>query len=214
MCIIKFALASIVGHPPTCDATPGNSVTCDGLGRPRASQYVEFENVKSDSSSIKTGVPQGSILGPHLIVIYVNNISRASKIFTAIIYADDTSLSRTLNTFRCNTNVNTNNELSKISEWLKVNKLSLNTKKTKMIFHMPQKQVTTPKLEIDGRSIEFVNSFNYLGITIDKHLSWQDHINSLANKISKYIGIINKPKTNMYRPKRCSLCTIILFLAV
>ena len=162
-------------------------------------QYVEFENVKSDQSNIKTGVPQGSILGPLLFVIYVNDISLASKIFTAIIYADDTSLSSTLNTFRCNTNVNINNELSKISEWLKVNKLSLNTKKTKaMIFHMPQKQVTAPTLEIDETSIEFVNSFNYLGITIDKHLSWQDHINSIANKISKYIGIINKLKKYVF----------------
>ena len=99
------------------------------------------------------------------------------------------TLSSTLNTFRCNTNVNINNELSKISGWLKVNKLSLNTKKTKaMIF---QKQVTT-KLEIDGTSIECVNSFNYLSITIDKHLNWQDHINSIANKISKYIGILKK----------------------
>ena len=157
-------------------------------------QYVEFENVlvKSDSSNIKTSVPQGSILGPLLFVIYVNDISLASKIFTAIIYADDTSLSSNLNTFRCNTNMNINNELTKISEWLKVNKLSLNTKKTKaMIFHMPQKQVTTPTVKIDETSIEFVN---YLGITIDKHLSWQDHINSIANKISKYIGIINKLK--------------------
>ena len=56
-------------------------------------QYVEFENVKSDSSNIKTGVPQGSILGPLLFGIYVNDISLASKIFTAIIYADDTSIS-------------------------------------------------------------------------------------------------------------------------
>ena len=69
---------------------------------------------------------------------------------------------------------------------------------------MPQKQVTTPKLEIDGASIEFVNSFNYLGITIDKYLSWQDYINSIANKISKYIGIINKLK------KYVSLKTLLL----
>ena len=69
-----------------------------------------------------------------------------------------------------------------------------------MILHMPQQQVTTPKLTIDGTSIEFVNSFNYLGITIDKYLNWQDHINSIANKIYKYLGILNKLK-NMYRPK-------------
>ena len=59
---------------------------------------------------------------------------------------------------------------------------------------MPQKQVTTLKLEIDGTSIEFVNGFKYFGITIDKHLNWQDNINSIANKISKYIGILNKQK--------------------
>ena len=63
-----------------------------------------------------------------------------------------------------------------------------------MIFHMPQKQITTPKLEIDGTSLEFVNSFNYLDINIDKHLNWQDHINSIANKLAKYIGILNKLK--------------------
>ena len=91
-------------------------------------QYVEFENVKSDSSNIKTGVSHGSILAPLPFVIYVNEISLASKIFTAIIHADDTSLSSTLNTFRYNANVNINNELSKISEWLKVNKLSLTLK--------------------------------------------------------------------------------------
>ena len=61
-----------------------------------------------------------------------------------------------------------------------------------MIFHMPEKQETTPKLEIDGTPIELVNNFNYLGMTIDKLLKWQDHINSIANKISKYIGILNK----------------------
>ena len=158
-------------------------------------QYVEFENVKSNKNTIKTGVPQGSILGPLLFVIYVNDISLASKIFTSIIYADDTTLSSTLNVFQFNNNLNINNELSKVSEWLKVNKLSLNIKKTKMmIYHMPQKIVTPPKVEINGTSIECVSSFNYLGITIDKHLNWQHHINSIANKISKYIGILNKLK--------------------
>ena len=117
-------------------------------------QYVEFDNVKSDSSYIKNGVSQGSILGPLQFVIYVNDISLASKIFTERMYTEDISLSSTLNTFICNTNVNIDKELLKMSEWLMVNKLSvsLTLKIPKvMIFHMPQKQVTTPKLEMMER---------------------------------------------------------------
>ena len=77
---------------------------------------------------------------------------------------------------------------------------------------MPQKQVTTPKLGIDGTSIECVNSFNFLSITLDKHLNWQDHVNSIANKTSKYIGILSKLKK--YISLKTLLLTIILFLAV
>ena len=59
---------------------------------------------------------------------------------------------------------------------------------------MPQKQVTAPQLKIDGIDIECVNTFNYLGIKIDKYLNWQYHVNSIANKISKYIEILNRLK--------------------
>ena len=90
---------------------------------------------------------------------------------------------------------NINKELTKISNWLKANKLSLNAKKTKfMIFHMPQKKIEYPVLQIDGAYIECVNDFNFLGITINNHLNWQSHTNKIANKISKTIGILNKLK--------------------
>ena len=92
-------------------------------------QYVEFENVKLSKNNIKTGIPQGSILSPLLFVIHVKYISLASQMFTAIIYADDTTFPCTLNT-----NGNINNELAKVIEWLKFNKLSLNIKKQKQWF--------------------------------------------------------------------------------
>ena len=79
-------------------------------------QYVEFENVKLSKNNIKTGIPQGSIFNPLLSVIYVKYISLTSQMFTAIIYADDTTLPCTLNT-----NGNINNELAKVSVWLKFN---------------------------------------------------------------------------------------------
>ncbi len=90
---------------------------------------------------------------------------------------------------------NINKELTKISNWLKANKLSLNANKTKfMILHMPQKKIEYPVLQIDGAHIECVNDFNFLGITINNHLNWQSHTNKIANKISKTIGILNKLK--------------------
>ena len=86
-----------------------------------------------------------------------------------------------------------NDELSIISKWLLVNKLSLNVKKTKLIvFRMPPKKIEIPLLKITGTEIECVDQFNLLGITIDSHLSLTPHINKLVCNISKTTGILKK----------------------
>ena len=108
--------------------------------------------------------------------------------------ADDTTLFTTLNNHD-NINETINEELNKFHKWLKANKLSLNVNKTKaMAFHMPQKKVRLPHLKIAGTNIEFVDNFNFLGITINKHLNWTSHINNVSVKISKTIGILNTLK--------------------
>ena len=103
-------------------------------------------------------------------------------------YADDTTLFTTINCFENNENTNQyiNDELSKINEWLIVKKLSLNASKTKfMVFSMPQKKVVIPRLKFADTEIESVDQFNFLGITLDKHLNWNAHINQLFGK--KYL---------------------------
>ena len=110
-------------------------------------------------------------------------------------YADDTTLFTTINCFENNEHPNQyiNNELSKISEWRIVNKLSLNASKTKcMVFNMPQKKVVIPRLKLADTEIESVDQFNFLGITLDKHLNWNAHTNKLFGKISRNTGILNK----------------------
>ena len=101
------------------------------------SQYVDYDGTISKICPITTGVPQGSILGPLLLIIYMNDIHEASTNFKAILYADDTNLISPLCSFSNSASVkdmkmeeisvNINNELDSISEWLSINKLSLNS---------------------------------------------------------------------------------------
>ena len=97
---------------------------------------VEIAN--AFKKSILIGMPQGSILGPLLFLVYINDLPRVSRVFSMIMYADDTTLYCNIN--KANSVIILNNELCKISDWLSSNKLSLNVKKTKyMVFHTPQK---------------------------------------------------------------------------
>ena len=103
-------------------------------------QYLKFHDVNSNVLPINTGVPQGSILGPLLFIIYINDFAGASDIFDFICYADDTTLFSTLNKLvnaqNTGPDIIINMELSKINEWLEMNKLSLNIAKSKfMVFH-------------------------------------------------------------------------------
>ena len=77
-----------------------------------------------------------------------------------------------------------NNELEKINLWLKLNKLSLNVKKTKcMAFHTPRKKVTLPKIKLNNELINYVKEFNFLGIIINEPFNWKSHIDHISSKI-------------------------------
>ena len=97
-------------------------------------QYVSYDKTNSDMYRISTGVPQGSILGPLLFIIYINDLCNASKLFRMIIYADDTTLYSTLDVFGNYISKNLNIELTKIADWLKLNKFSINIKKNSWYF--------------------------------------------------------------------------------
>ena len=168
-------------------------------------QHVFFNGCYSTPKTLETGVPQGSILGPLLFLIYMNDLKEACNRFFPILYADDTGLVSSLCSFlhdedvsnTCEISRNINDELYCVQEWLNVNRLSLNVSKTKyMIFHHRQRKIDgfIPDIRINDSPIERVTDFNFLGLQIDQHLNWNAHIQKCSNKISRTLGVMNRLK--------------------
>ena len=159
-------------------------------------QYVVYNDLSSNLSTIKCGVPQGSILGPLLFLLYINDISKSSPLLSFILFADDT------NVFYSHKDLNSlvdtlNSELPKISTWFKCNKLSLNINKTNFIhFRHPNNHNITISNDIiiDGLSLSQKSYSKFLGIVIDENLNWIEHLNYVCNNVSRNVGILLKLK--------------------
>lgn len=151
-------------------------------------QYVHVNNADSDHLVISCGVPQGSILGPILFLIFINDFQQLPLMGKPHLFADDIALVYAA----CSDDVlesHLNTDLKINSSYLRRNKLCLNVKKTKYMNFQNSRDM---EVFYDGEMIEEVDSFQYLGITLDKWFKYRLHLDNLEKKLSSAAGIFRR----------------------
>ena len=156
-------------------------------------QFVSINGYDSREIVMPYGVPQGSVLGPLLFLVYINDLHNAIKYSTVRHFADDTNLLIN-NKSPKQLQKHMNLDLRSLCKWLKSNKISLNASKTELLIcKHPNKKINYDfKIKIDGKKIIPSKYVKYLGVLIDSNLNWSFHINMLSTKLSRAIGMIAK----------------------
>ena len=155
------------------------------------SQSVVLNGETSDPLPVKSGVPRGSVLGPLLFLLYINDINEVvlSEGSELILYVDDIVLYRTIHTEQDYTALQ--HDVNSLGVWSLCNNISFNPAKCKsMVLSRKKIQTIPPVLNLLGSEIEGVDSFKYLGLTIKHNLSWSDHINKICSKARRLVGML------------------------
>lgn len=156
-------------------------------------QVVQINNSRSQVLPLACGVPQGSILGPLLFNLYINDIVNINQDAKFIIYADDTSI------FFSGNNIDQlisscNDTIVQLQQWSSYNSMTINTNKTKAVIFRAKNKPLLPHADIifNSRPVDIVDHFKSLGVTFTAHMSWETHVNLLVTNLARITGVIGR----------------------
>ena len=158
-------------------------------------QLTFVNNISSSTQSITFGVPQGSVLGPLLFLLYINDIGNIPNLkYKPKLYADDANIFVHSKNYQ-DLQLNCQNTLNLIYNWVLDNRLTLNIEKTCFMLFSPPVSMPMPndfRLVINNAVIMRVENIKFLGVWLDNKLDWKYHLKELYNSLNKYIGIFYK----------------------
>ena len=157
-------------------------------------QYVSVNGFNSNLLSVTCGVPQGSVLGPLLFLIFINDLPNSSPKFCFYLFADDTNIYFEADKISELEKV-VNKELGNVKQWLDTNRLSLNIEKTNFIIFRSQRNhplTDNINIKIGKQNVKRSQYVKFLGILLDENLSWKYHLSELAKKLARTCGMFFK----------------------
>ena len=158
-------------------------------------QYVQVGNSYSGNCILSHGVPQGSILGPLLFLIQINDLPNSSNSFKFNLFADDSTITYSFNRHEVDdTSALINDELNLVYRWLCSNRIMINADKTKYIIFSYRMKIVVPPIKFGNHTLLQVENCKFLGLYLDEALNFESHVSHIARKMSKSIGILNKVK--------------------
>ena len=171
------------------------------------SQSVVVEGSRSNSIPVKSGVPQGSVLGPCLFLIYINDLANCVS-STARLFADDTLLHR-LVAAAIDHHI-LQEDLKRLEVWEEKWDMAFHPDKCSVLSVSKKKEISRHPYILHGHALEHVTSAKYLGVTIQSNLSWDIHINSIVKKANQMLGLLRRNlKVSSVKTKETAYKTFI-----
>jgi hypothetical protein len=171
-----------------------------------------IENKRSSLMEMQVGVPQGSILGPLLFIIYMNDLPRCLEFYNVILYADDTVIYYS-STMIQEVESKLNTDLVNITDWFNSNLLTLNFEKSSFLLICGSRKLKLcgeVKLVVQGKQFKQAATTKYLGIKIHENMTWSDHIRDICSKINRRIGILKQVRHILPRQELVTLYNSIV----